>query len=570
MKYKLTIILIFLFASLSYCQILKDQTTNNQNQSVFNLQGNQANRINSDFSDILNLNQSQQTGIYNQTVPIEGAVDLNKYIIGPNDVFQLGIFGYMNQQIPLVVNPEGSVIIPTVGEVHVNGLTLAEAKSNVIEKVKKRYKAEVSFNLITPRTFIVNISGLVQGKYQATSLTRTSEMLKYVVTDTMNISRRYFENMVKDRVEYNLLRTDISLRNIELIRKDGTVYKVDMYKYFMTNDEKYNPFLLEGDLIKIPNILLEKHYVSISGAVQLGGAYEFAEGDDLETLVGLGRGLDLYAEPDSIILYRQNENKSGYEIFHLSLREDKDFKIKVYDRAFVKYKSDYQKMATVLILGEINLPGYYPITYKTTKVRELISMAGGLKPTAFLPLSILFRYWDAEYQIKDSNDVYIQERANDLIITEADRQNYLVDIKSRRNRVNLDFVSLLDSNDETQNIILEDKDIIYINDNKNVIYVYGQVNKEGYVQYKKGANADYYIEKAGGYSLAADEGATRIVKFHTRGYYKPDEIEIENGDFIYVPKYDQKTFTEVISLVAQIASVVLGVLTTYILIKNTE
>lgn len=570
MKYKLTIILIFLFASLSYCQILKDQTTNNQNQSVFNLQGNQANRINSDFSDILNLNQSQQTGIYNQTVPIEGAVDLNKYIIGPNDVFQLGIFGYMNQQIPLVVNPEGSVIIPTVGEVHVNGLTLAEAKSNVIEKVKKRYKAEVSFNLITPRTFIVNISGLVQGKYQATSLTRTSEMLKYVVTDTMNISRRYFENMVKDRVEYNLLRTDISLRNIELIRKDGTVYKVDMYKYFMTNDEKYNPFLLEGDLIKIPNILLEKHYVSISGAVQLGGAYEFAEGDDLETLVGLGRGLDLYAEPDSIILYRQDENKSGYEIFNLSLSKDKDFKIEVYDRAFVKYKSDYQKMATVLILGEINLPGYYPITYKTTKVRELISMAGGLKPTAFLPLSILFRYWDAEYQIKDSNDVYIQERANDLIITEADRQNYLVDIKSRRNRVNLDFVSLLDSNDETQNIILEDKDIIYINDNKNVIYVYGQVNKEGYVQYKKGANADYYIEKAGGYSLAADEGATRIVKFHTRGYYKPDEIEIENGDFIYVPKYDQKTFTEVISLVAQIASVVLGVLTTYILIKNTE
>lgn len=570
MKYKLTIILLFLFASLSYCQILKDQTTNNQNQSVFNLQGNQANRINSDFTDILNLNQSQQTGIYNQTVPIEGAVDLSKYIIGPNDVFQLGIFGYMNQQIPLVVNPEGSVIIPTVGEVHVNGLTLAEAKSKVIEKVKKRYKAEVSFNLITPRTFIVNISGLVQGKYEATSLTRTSEMLKYVVIDSMNISRRYFENMVKDRVEYNLLRTDISLRNIELIRKDGTVYKVDMYKYFMTNDEKYNPFLLEGDLIKIPNILLEKHYVSISGAVQLGGAYEFAEGDDLETLVGLGRGLDLYAEPDSIILYRQNENKSGYEIFNLSLSKDKDFKIKVYDRGFVKYKSDYQKMATVLILGEINLPGYYPITYKTTKVRELISMAGGLKQTAYLPLSILFRYWDAEYQIKDSIDVYIQERANDLIITEADRQNYLVDIKSRRNRVNLDFVSLLESNDETQNIILEDKDIIYINDNKNVIYVYGQVNKEGYVQYKKGANADYYIEKAGGYSLAADEGATRIVKFHTRGYYKPDEIEIENGDFIYVPKYDKKTFTEVISLVAQIASVVLGVLTTYILIKNTE
>ena len=33
-------------------------------------------------------------------------------------------------------------------------------------------------------------------------------------------------------------------------------------------------------------------------------------------------------------------------------------------------------------------------------------------------------------------------------------------------------------NDESQNVILEGKDIIYINDNKNIVYVFGQVAQE--------------------------------------------------------------------------------------------
>jgi hypothetical protein len=96
------------------------------------------------------------------------------------------------------------------------------------------------------------------------------------------------------------------------------------------------------------------------------------------------------------------------------------------------------------------------------------------------------------------------------------------------------------------------------------------VNREGYVSFIKDADADYYIEKAGGYTLAADEGSTRIIKFNTRGYYKPGEINIESGDFIYVSKITRKSFTEIITIVSQIAGIILGILTTYILIKNTE
>lgn len=528
-------------------------------------------KINTDMPEILQQISQQQKYTTIPTFPIEDAIDIEKYIIGPNDLFLLGIYGYANQQMQLYVNPEGSIVIPYVGEIKLSGMNLKKAKEVVAEKVKKRYySSDVSFTLLTPRTFLVSLTGLVQGKFQATPLTRASELIKYIVFDTMNVSRTYYENMMKQSKEPNLLRTSMSVRNITLYRKDGSVLKVDLYKYFMTNDDKYNPYLLEGDLVKVPHTLLEKNYVSVTGAVQLGGSYEYSEGDDLETVIGLGRGLDVYANPDSILLYRPYEFKPGFELINISYEKDKHFPIKVNDRIFVKFKSEYYKMATVLILGEIKMPGYYPISFKNTRLKDVIEMAGGVTDNAYLPLSILFRYWDAEYLGKDSMEVFINQRANDLIISEADKRNFEIDIKSRRNRVVIDFQRLLEEGDESQNIILEDKDIIYINDNKNIVYVYGQVNNEGYVPYIEGKSFEYYIEKAGGYTLAADESNTRVIRFNSRGWYKAKDTDVRVGDFIYVPKIDKKEFKDIVTVIAQISSVILGILTTYILIRNTK
>ncbi len=555
----------FLLGKLQSQIINTDQTSTNRSSNSNNT--NQSLRINSDMPDILN--QISQNNVMNITpgTPMEGAIDAKSYIIGPNDLFILGLYGYINQQLQIYVNPEGSVIIPTVGEIKLDGLTLEQAKEKVITAVKQRYySSDVSFNLMTPRTFLINISGLVQAKYQATPLTRASDLLKYIVYDSSNVSRKYFEGVVKEKSDQPIIYTQMSMRNIKLERKDGTVNTVDLYKYFMTNKDIYNPKLKEGDVLRIPYISLTKNYISVEGAVQLGGVYEYSENDDLETAIGLARGFDNFSEKDSIVIYRPFKDKPGFEEIVLSYDKDKDFKIQVFDRIFVKYNSEYKRLATVLVLGEIERPGYYPISYKNSRIKDVINMAGGIKPTASLTLSILFRTWDAEYSAKDSNEIYINQRANDLLISPEDKKNFDVDLKSRRNRVVVDFEKLLNG-DESQNIILEDKDIIYINDNKNIVYVFGQVNNEGYVPYEEGKDYKYYVEKAGGFSLAADKGNARIIKFNSRGWYKPEDVKPQNGDFVYIPKKEKKEFKDIVSIVAQIAGVVLGVLTTYILLK---
>jgi len=566
LKLKIAVLILIVFGfSRVFAQLPTDKTpgktspnTNTPNLSSPNT------KINADAPSLFG--SISDGNVLSKTTSIEGALKPNEYIVGPNDLFTLGLYGFVNQQVPIYVSLEGSLIVPTVGEIAISGLTLGEAKEKVVSAVKKRYySSDVSLTLTQPRKFLIKVSGLSQGTYEVSPIARVSELVGLIYSDTTNISSVY--NQKNNNTEY--FKSQISLRNIQLQRKNGTIINVDLYKYFMTGDGKYNPYFLEGDFLKIPNNQLEKNYITVNGAVQLAGAYEFVEGDDLETIIGLGRGFDSFAEQDSITLYRPHIDNKKFDIINLSYSKDKNFKIETYDRIFVKYNTDYRKKITALIVGEVPRPGYYPIGFKTTTVKDLIDMAGGVTENAYLPLCIIFRKYDKEYSANDSTEIFLNQRANDLIVTERDYYNFGMDIKGRRGRVIVDFEKLLKHNDMSQNIVLENDDIVYINDDKKIVYVYGAVNNEGYVKYVPGKDYEYYIDQAGGYGLAADESNSRVIKFNSRGWYKPDDTVVESGDFVYVPKQQQKTFTEYATLIGIIVGAVGTVITSYILILNS-
>jgi protein involved in polysaccharide export with SLBB domain len=563
MKVTINLFLVMLFF-LSVKGFAQITNTTDRGSTTSNTVNSQFNTMTSKTDPYQLLNEMKEPSINSLGYPVEGVIDAEKYIVGQGDLFSLGLYGFLNQIIPLVVSLEGTLVIPTVGEIYVNDLTLKEAKSKVINAVKKRYySSNVSFTLAQPRTFLIQVSGLSQGTFPVTSLTRTSQVLSAIIFDTLNVQKKQDNFKMNENLRF-------SLRNIELKRKDGSIIRIDIYKYFITKDDKYNPTLKEGDLLKIPITGLNTSVVSIYGAVQLEGNYEYAPDDDLETLIGLGKGFQTNAEPDSILLYKPIDQSKGFNVINLSYDKDKNYKISVYDRIFVKYKTDYKKMISVKLMGEILRPGTYPITFKNTRLKEAVEMAGGFTNNAYLPLCIIFRSFDEEYTKRDTMEIMINKRANDYIISEKDKLNFEEDVRGRRNRVVVDFEKLFKENDESQNIVLQDKDIIYINDDKKAVYVYGQVQNEGYVPLVQNETAEYYIEKAGGYSLAAEKGDTRIIKFNSRGWYKPGDIEIRSGDFIYVPKKDPKSFPEIITIISQISGVILGILTTYILIKNTQ
>ncbi len=503
--------------------------------------------------------------VHSKTTPVEGVIKANEYFVGPNDLFTLGLYGFVNQQVPLYVSLEGTIVIPTVGEIQVANMTLKDAKEKVVKAVKKRYySSDVSFTLTQPRTFLVKVNGFSQGTYEVSPVMRVSDLMARVLYDTTNLSRAYTTS--HNQAEY--FQTQTSMRNVLLTRKDGSVQKVDLYKYFITGEGKYNPTFIEGDLLKIPMNQLDKNFITVNGAVQLAGGYEYSDGDNLETVIGLARGFDTYAEKDSILIYRPYQNNKGFDVIKLSYEADKDYKIQNFDRLFVKYNGDFRKKVTVLVLGEVSRPGYYPISYKATTLREVIKMAGDVTENAYLPLCILFRSYDKEYLSKDSSEIFINQRANDILETDKDKASFDVDLKSRRGRVIVNFEKLLTKNDLSQDVVLENDDIIYINDDKKIVYVYGDVNNEGYVKFVESKDYEYYIQQAGGYGNSADEDNTRIIKFNSRGWYKPDQTKIESGDFVYVPKKQRKQFSETMALIGTIVGIVGTIITSYILVNN--
>jgi len=71
------------------------------------------------------------------TPAFEGAIDPEVYFVGPSDVISVNIWISPPLNFMLTVTPEGTLIVPTVGEVKVADLSLSQAKKKVIGEIKK-------------------------------------------------------------------------------------------------------------------------------------------------------------------------------------------------------------------------------------------------------------------------------------------------------------------------------------------------------------------------------------------------------------------------------------------------
>ncbi|HEY4643571.1 MAG TPA: polysaccharide biosynthesis/export family protein, partial [Bacteroidota bacterium] len=128
------------------------------------------------------------------SVPLQEAIDPKKYVVGPSDIFSVNIWLGTGFSYQSAVTPEGSLIIPTVGEVRVAGSTLAEAKRRTVERVRKTYAdGEITVTLVSPRTFVVYVTGLVarEGPYVVTAITRVDQVvsLANIPVDTAMVAQ---------------------------------------------------------------------------------------------------------------------------------------------------------------------------------------------------------------------------------------------------------------------------------------------------------------------------------------------------------------------------------------------
>ncbi|OGU25942.1 MAG: hypothetical protein A2X66_03930 [Ignavibacteria bacterium GWA2_54_16] len=519
------------------------------------------------------------------SIPMEGSIHPDRYTVGPSDVFQLGIWGPFSATYPVTVTPEGTVIIPTVGEVPVTGLKLSEAKNKVLQKVRTKYvSGDVTFTLLKPRSIVVTLRGTVlrQGQYVVTAVDRVEKLLflgANVESSRPNLNLQPSMQGSQDAMKEEYVKSPkvtqveeiydrASLRNILLMRKNGDSVRVDIQRFYATGEDQCNPFLIDGDIVLVPQRSLSRNSVGVYGAVNAPGQYEWVEGDSCIALVRIAQGTLKGADPEHAFIQRVNDKGEAEGVFPVDLLSiqkglQPDVPLQRGDRIVVPLIPDDRAVYAVTISGRVNRPGIYPIIRNATKLSQMLAEAGGFKNDALLSGAIILRR-DEQGQELLGPQVSLLRNVRSQQLTVADSAYFYLDLRTGHHPVVVDFVKLIQQRDTTQDVILRNEDIIYVPANNQTILVHGQVQTPGYIPYVPGMSYKFYLERAGGYSEFAVKGETKVIKKATLEWLEPGSTSLEPGDQIYVPKdiildsrQKSQVFRDYIAIVASVATTVL-------------
>jgi protein involved in polysaccharide export with SLBB domain len=492
---------------------------------------------------------------------LDGPVDPSEYIVGPGDLYGVSIWISPPLSLALPITPEGSIIIPTVGEIQLAGMRLSDAKKKVVTEIRKRYvSGDASFTLLAPRMFAVRVSGF--GFADMTVTVQATERADYAI-DLAEAKTPEKSKLVTQTTEERQKETiPGSRRKVVIQHRDGTRSRADIERYIARKESRYNPLLQDGDVVIVPAKNILRDFVGVYGAVIAEGAYEFVEGDSLISILRIARGCSPLADSGLVEVARSDEFGNAIRTVSLDLRSivsghAPDFALRRGDRIVVKEEVELRRDYKVRVDGEVLYPGYYPVTKDSTRLTEVIAVAGGFTDFASLSTSKIFRRSITERELASER----LESARGGVTPEDSAYFYLeTNVRLNREQVVADFVALF-SGDKSKDVYVRDGDDIVVASKNKTIYVFGQVVAPGHVPFVPGEKFKFYVQKAGGFTQYAREGDVRIIKANTKQWLDPSETTIEGGDYVWVPKEPYRPFGYYIQVYSQ-AFGILGTIAT--------
>lgn len=383
-----------------------------------------------------------------------------------------------------------------------------------------------------------------------------------------------------------------ALRGITLKRATGENVKIDLLKFRLTGDFKYNPYLMNDDVIVFPSFDSEYNIVDVSGSVNKPTKFQFVEGDRLSDAILFAGGLNkAYDNINKAEISRLNNTGSKEESVIVNISDDAV--LKSGDRIRILSDENKRKDYKALVLGEVKFPGYVYLTADGSSLNDVIAKAGGFNQNADLTRAELVRNYSSldmlkkyalnkelydnpnqlippEIQLSMKQQKELLELSRVANITEEDSLSFKIDsqLYSLGTGNYIDFTKINDSSSEESNFIVRDGDLILIPYKHDYVYVFGQVANSGMIKYYPEQNYHYYIDRAGGKTeLAKEDDEVVLIKQRDKNWItkEKEKLKVEAGDYIYVPKDTPKSFNYYLQRVSNIAGIV-GSLATVILL----
>ncbi len=458
----------------------------------------------------------------------------DSYVLGPGDEIYLEYFGTEKQSTKAFISRNGTLMLPLIGELNLNGLTFKEAKKLIKNKVSNELigtSASIAFQKLRSITVFVLGEAYKPGAYTISALSS--------VSNALFISGGVNENG--------------SLRNIQIKRDNEVISTYDFYDLLLKGNTNTEVMLREGDVIYIPFI---ENKVRLGGAVKRPHLYEFVKGETISDAIFLAGGyksstlVSKRIELSSLNSTTQNRELQVYdkdsEDLNLVLLKDGDL-ISASELAGMEPRS-------VELKGEFAKPGVYSLQQGDT-ILDLIDRAGGYTDEAFTQGAVFLREEIAEQQkaafVRTADSL---ERNLINLISNGSLENIseftltpIVKLIDRlrdeeplgRQVVDVEYLTI--KSDPMKNFMVRDGDILFVPKRPNSVTVVGEVLNGSSLRYDPSMSTSDYISLAGGFSDQADksrvfaitpDGNASVVK---RSFFS-QETTILPGSTIVVPR----------------------------------
>ncbi len=192
-----------------------------------------------------------------------------EYVLGPGDELRIQYYGSRSDSFSLIVDRNGVVNLPDVGEVSLSRLTFNQARALLAEEIgQKIIGVTTSVTMGRLRSIRVFVLGDVRnpGSYLVSSLSTISHAL-FV---SGGVSKRG------------------SLRHIQLKRNGKKVSELDIYDFLLHGDSSKDGRLHPGDVVFVPPV---GELVAVAGEVVRPAIYERKWEKRVKDIVNLAGGL---------------------------------------------------------------------------------------------------------------------------------------------------------------------------------------------------------------------------------------------------------------------------------------
>ena len=272
---------------------------------------------------------------------------------------------------------------------------------------------------------------------------------------------------------------------------------------------------------------------------------------------GISEYLALY--PDANNPLEQNYCVGGYDIIDIIVYEEEDLsreKMPISADGHISFPligrlkigglttSEIENLiSTKLAQGQFLLDAHVSVSVREYKSKQFLVLGSVNQPGSY-PLEVRERVLDAISRAEGIDD---RRGGNRAVIIRTLNQNTL---NEKKIGIRIDLPELLSGEDQLSNLLLFDKDVIYV-PKSEFFYIIGQVAKPGsYAYLKKRITIVEAISQAGGFTKIAARNRTRIIRLEenvekiiqvkvdaiTQSGKKGNDIVILPGDVIVVPE----------------------------------